>query len=174
MQSEHPINIEYRIGDATAPEAAGRKIIVHVCNDVGGWGRGFVVAISKRWPDPEKRFRAWSRGEESQRFALGEVQFVSATPDITVANLIGQHGLSTQQRTPPIRYEAVRLGLRSVAERALQESTTVHMPRIGCGLAGGRWEEIEPIILEELCARGVAVFVYDLPETGPKAPNKTA
>ena len=24
-------------------------------------------------------------------------------------------------------------------------SASVHMPRIGCGLAGGKWEEIEPI-----------------------------
>lgn len=35
-------------GDATRPDTDGPVIIVHVCNDVGGWGRGFVVAISKR------------------------------------------------------------------------------------------------------------------------------
>jgi hypothetical protein len=39
----------------------------------------------------------------------------------------------------------------------------VHMPRIGCGLAGGQWEEIEPIIETTLGAKGVAVTVYDLP-----------
>ena len=162
MKPDGPSMIEYRIGDATAPEGAGKKIIVHVCNDVGGWGRGFVVAISKRWPEPEQRFRAWFRGGEGQAFALGEVQFVEVTPEITVANLIGQHGLSTRQKTPPIRYEAVRQGLRGVAERALRESATVHMPRIGCGLAGGRWEEMELVIVEELCGRGVEVIVYDL------------
>jgi hypothetical protein len=36
------------------------------------------------------------------------------------------------------------------------------MPRIGCGLAGGKWEEIEPIIDEELISIGVVVTVYDL------------
>lgn len=35
------------------------------------------------------------------------------------------------------------------------------MPRIGCGLAGGKWERIEPIILEELVAKGVEATVYD-------------
>ena len=45
--------IRYVIGDATAPEGEGPKVIVHVCNDIGGWGRGFVVALSKRWDKPE-------------------------------------------------------------------------------------------------------------------------
>jgi hypothetical protein len=35
------------------------------------------------------------------------------------------------------------------------------MPRIGCGLAGGKWEMIEPIILRTLIANGIAVSVYD-------------
>ena len=47
------MNINDVIGDATQPVGAGPKIIVHVCNDIGGWGRGFVVAISNHWPEPE-------------------------------------------------------------------------------------------------------------------------
>ena len=46
-------------GDATSPPGEGVKIIAHVCNDVGGWGKGFVVAVSKRWPDPEREYRSW-------------------------------------------------------------------------------------------------------------------
>ena len=38
---------------------------------------------------------------------------------------------------------------------------SVHMPRIGCGLAGGKWEEIEPIITDELTSQGIEVSVYD-------------
>ena len=38
---------------------------------------------------------------------------------------------------------------------------SVHMPRIGCGLAGGEWSQIEPIIEEHLSKEGVAVTVYD-------------
>ena len=32
---------------------------------------------------------------------------------------------------------------------------------VGCGLAGGKWERIEPLILNELAAKGIAVYVYD-------------
>ncbi len=84
------MSIEYTTGDATAPVGAGARIIVHVCNDIGAWGRGFVMAISKRWCAPEVRFKAWHRGEEQQPFALGEVQFVQVAENLWVANLIGQ------------------------------------------------------------------------------------
>lgn len=35
------------------------------------------------------------------------------------------------------------------------------MPRIGCGLAGGTWDKIEPSIVHELTAGGVETTVYD-------------
>ena len=31
--------INYIKGDATQPQAKGNKIIAHVCNDLGGWGK---------------------------------------------------------------------------------------------------------------------------------------
>ncbi|HEY1174227.1 MAG TPA: macro domain-containing protein [Verrucomicrobiae bacterium] len=153
--------LTYQTGDATRPLGDGQKIIVHVCNDVGAWGKGFVTSISKRWKEPEARYRAWFQGEEKIPFALGEVQFVSVTPDITIANLIGQRNIRTRTKVPPIRYDAVQAGLAKVAEHALKHSASVHMPRIGCGLAGGKWEEILPLIEAELIAQGISVTVYD-------------
>lgn len=157
------ISIAYVVGDATAPKADGPKIIVHVCNDIGGWGRGFVIAISQRWPEPEQSYRAWHRGETLQPFALGQVQFVQVASDIWIANLIGQRDIRSHGGVPPIRYDALRQGLRCVASEAQRLAATVHMPRIGCGLAGGRWEEVGVIIEQELASYGVAVTVYDLP-----------
>lgn len=155
--------VAFVVGDATAPKAEGAKIVVHVCNDIGAWGRGFVVALSRRWPEPEQRYRAWHRGISNQPFALGQVQFVQVAPDTWVANLIGQHNIRSNGKIPPIRYNAVRDGLRRVAVEAKQLGASIHMPRIGCGLAGGRWEEIGPIVEHELAAHGIAVTVYDLP-----------
>lgn len=154
-------SIQYLRGDATAPAGAGPKVIVHICNDVGGWGRGFVTAISKRWREPEQQYRAWHRGEGELPFELGQVQLVRVAEELWVANLIGQRGLQSKGGTPPIRYDAVRAGLRRVCEQAKRVGASVHMPRIGCGLAGGRWEEIEPIVVDELAAQGVQVTVYD-------------
>ena len=75
--------------------------------------------------------------------------------------MIGQEGMREKNGVPPIRCEAVRSGLEKVAVKAKQLAATVHMPRIGYGLAGGKWSEIEPIIAETLCKEGIEVTVYD-------------
>jgi O-acetyl-ADP-ribose deacetylase (regulator of RNase III) len=151
----------YLQGDATAPQAAGNKVIAHVCNDVGRWGKGFVMALSARWAAPEEAFSAWYAGRAANDFGLGAVQLVPVEPDLWVANLVGQHGLTAKDGVPPIRYEAIEQGLGRLAGEALRLGASVHMPRIGCGLAGGRWELIEPILLRTLCDKDIAVTVYD-------------
>ena len=149
-------------GDATQPQAKGNRIIAHICNDLGGWGKGFVVAVSKRWPEPESAYRAWHRGRSKNDFGLGAVELVRVEPYVWVANMVAQRGMKTGSNGPPIRSEAVRACLRKLAVEAKRLGASVHMPRIGCGLAGGRWEEIEPILADELTSQGVEVTVYDL------------
>ena len=79
-------------------------------------------------------------------FALGAVQFVAVSPEIVIANMIGQHGIRKTGGIPPIRYDAVETALETVGKKALEKNASVHLPRIGCGLAGGEWDKIEPLI----------------------------
>lgn len=158
--------IEYVTGDATQPQGSGPRIIVHICNDVGAWGRGFVLAVSKRWKEPESAFKRWAAGETTQPYELGQVQFVPVQDGLWVANLIGQHDIARKNRPgqpPPVRYEAIRAGLSTVRAKAQELGASTHMPRIGAGVAGGDWAIIEPIIRQELAVHGVPVTVYDLP-----------
>ena len=157
--------INYVEGDATDPIGAGPKIIVHVCNDVGGWGRGFVLALSARWSGPEERYHEWYAGRGGNDFALGRVQFVEVEPELWVANLIGQRDIVGTPDHPPVRYEAIESGLEAVAARAANLGASVHMPRIGCGLAGGEWRMVESIIERTLVGSNVPVTIYDLPGT---------
>ena len=154
-------SITYVKGDATSPQAAGAKIICHICNDIGGWGKGFVLAVSRRWKEPEADYRKWHATGTEGGFALGAVQFVQVEPDLWVANMIGQRDVIRGISGPPIRYEAVAQCLEQVAKKARELNASVHMPRIGCGLAGGEWSKIEPLIEENLIAAGIAVTVYD-------------
>jgi O-acetyl-ADP-ribose deacetylase (regulator of RNase III) len=161
--------IHYLIGDATEPTVSGPKIIAQICNDKGRWGSGFVLALSKKWPQPEDRYRALT----PEQLQLGFVQLVTVTPEIMVANMIAQHGtkplyVGTYGHgivpdipiIPPIRYEALRSCLRVLNMDAHALHATIHMPRIGCGLAGATWDMILPIIEETLPY--VEVYVYDL------------
>ncbi|MGI5459696.1 macro domain-containing protein [Streptomyces sp. CA-249302] len=148
-------------GDATTPSVKGVKVIAHVCNDSGGWGKGFVLAISRRWPEPEAAYRAWHRDRAANDFGLGAAQFVQVEKYLWVANMIGQRGTRTGSKGVPVRYEAIDTALGRLADKALELNASVHMPRIGCGLAGGKWSRVEPLISDRLVKRGVKVTVYD-------------
>lgn len=158
---EMATSITYRKGDATAPVGDDTKIICHVCNDVGGWGKGFVLALSKRWPEPEARYRAWYSQGESAGFRLGAVQLVDVAASLMVANMVAQRGVRATAGVPPIRYDALRECLTTLADRATSRGASIHMPRIGCGLAGGSWTDVEAIIEATLLAARVPVHVYD-------------
>ncbi|GGS98750.1 Appr-1-p processing protein [Planobispora rosea] len=143
-----------------------------MCNDAGFWGRGFVTAISRRWPEPKTAYRAWSRTGDG--FTLGAVQLVQVADELWVANMVAQHGIRTAaglrtaegvrrgDHSAPIRYAALQQCLTALAEAAAARQASVHAPRIGAGLAGGEWERIKPLIITCLVERGVAVSVYDL------------
>jgi len=166
-------------------------IIVQCCNDVGAYGAGFSGAIARRYPVVEEGYRHWFKtgydiAGNKQLFELGGVYFVAVQAknyedgrrrEATVANIIGQRGIRSSQNPYPIDYAALRKGLERIEEaiNAVNEfkkgclpevltTTTVHMPRTGCGLAGGDWAVVEKIINETLIDKGVSVTVYDLKE----------
>ncbi|OIJ85865.1 macro domain-containing protein [Streptomyces colonosanans] len=159
--------ITYIRGDATVPSGGGVKVIAHVCNDIGGWGQGFVGAVSHRWPEPEAAYRAWYRDRAVNDFGLGAAQFVQVEPSLWVANMVGQRGIRRGGRGAPVRYEAIDMALERLAGKAADLGASVHMPRIGCGLAGGTWSRVEPLITERLVKQGIRVIVYDQGEGRP-------
>ena len=145
--------INFLIGDATQPIKIP-ALIVHICNDCfpPAWGSGFVLAVSERWEEPEREFRR-------RRNYLGDVRFVEVTDEITVANMVAQHGVGLKHG-PPKRYEALHECLIIVAEYAKINNLSIHMPRIGCGLAGGEWSAVRDVI--DATLDGLEIFVYDL------------
>lgn len=121
------------------------------------------MEVSRRWPNVRTGYLKWYRLDAPTPFALGQTQIAMVESNIWVVNLIGQHGVMPQEGIPPIRYNAVRRGLATVRDCALALNASVHMPRIGCGLAGGTWDRMLQVIDEELLAFGLDVFVYDRP-----------
>lgn len=178
--------IRYVNGDATCPQAKGLKLVAHVCNDLGKMGSGFALAVSQRWPIARELYLRWYAGDLKAvdyypkrgpknyfcwqaPFALGAVQFVQLDSEFIVCNMIAQHGVKGGSKGPPIRYGPLGECLSEVAREAtrLRDSfsdriVSVHMPRIGCGLAGGNWGEVGPIVERVFgVADGVDAVVYD-------------
>lgn len=160
------IPITYLTGDATNPtDVLGPKIIAHICNDAGMWGAGFVLALSRRWKDPELMYRLWSttyNQPSTKPFQLGETQFVQVAKEMWVANMIAQTGVINSNNLIPLNYLALDSCLQEVANYALKRKASIVGPRFGCGLAGGKWENVEKLIQKNLCLPDLAVFIYDL------------
>lgn len=151
------MRIRYLIGDATLP-VKKPAMISHCNNDIGGWGCGFVLALRDRYPLAEKRYRQLFQ-KEPDKAKLGYAQIVKVDHDVFVANMIAQHGIRWQGKTPPIRYDALEQTLQTAYAFAKENGLAMHMPRIGCVLAGGSWDQIEPIIQKTMT---VDTFVYTL------------
>lgn len=169
--------ITYLKGDATKPVGDGAKVIAHIVNNKGGWGRGFVLPLAKRYPLAEQAYREWAAGSKQQnflynlgRFELGFVQYVRVEPQVCVANMCAQNGISRKPGEKVVDYDAVHTCLEDVITFAYGNYASVHMPRIGCGLGGATWDEIQEIIENVIqpywsARRKLHIYVYDLAET---------
>ncbi len=141
------------------------RIVAHVVNDVGGWGSGFTRSVSRFSPLPAERYRSWARGERGE-FTLGMVQVVNThEPHFAIINMLCQHGYSRRLEAA-IRYDSLNQCLEKLGRIAhylssgIPSRVEILIPRIGCGLAGGTWSRVEPLIAEHLFAYDV--YVYDL------------
>lgn len=156
--------IKYKLGDVTNPEVTKPTIIVHCCNDIGVMGGGVAAALRNKWPRVYVQYENWyhaHKGFGRKQLVLGQVQYVAVETNLWVCNLIGQRDVQSYEGLPPIRYEAIREGLRRISTFLKESNKTfeIVMPRIGAGLAGGEWGKISAIVNEEL--KDLDVVVYD-------------
>ena len=154
--------LEYVKGDATNPPRIGTRVICHICNDIGAWGAGFALALGERYP---KAKRFYQHCHERYGLELGQIQVVHIEPHLYVVNMIAQHKLRSKANPHPIRYDALRDCLTQLTHRLLRSdlvgSFVIDMPRIGCGLAGGEWDMVEPIVSSTV-GEYFVVKVYDV------------
>jgi len=160
--------IRYLSGhDVREPIGDGRKIIAHCCNSEGKMGAGVAKALFDKWPSVRSKYISWHKlnNDRGKTFSLGQVQMVFVEREIVVANIIGQHGIGVNKETGkiPVRYSAIKRGCTYIQGACAHYGATAHFPYLmGCDLAGGEWEEVEKIINEELVAKGIETYVYDL------------
>jgi O-acetyl-ADP-ribose deacetylase (regulator of RNase III) len=150
-------------GDALEPRGTGPNLIAHVVNDATpNWGgRGFAQALRRKWPAIHESFGQWAARRDGA-FSLGNVHLASVDDHLAVASMVCQRGFGPSPR-PRLRYAALESCLLAVSRIAQQLDSSVHMPRIGCGAAGGSWQLVQELITSTLLASNVPVFVYDLP-----------
>ncbi len=155
--------LEFLFGDATQPRGGGYRMILQVVNDrTSTWGAGFARAVARKWPDAQADFQKWWM-QSGQNRELGKVHAFEVQKGLAVVSMVAQHGYGPS-KDARIRYEALTTCLSEVGSLALERQATVHTPRIGTGLAGGKWDVVEELIDNEVCGRGISVIVYTPPE----------
>ena len=156
-------SIKYIIGDATKPEigCSGIHIIAHCCNDIGQFGAGFVVPLERRYMGLKQAYKSYIQNTANP---IGSVfLFQINSTNLWIANIIGQHDIFPIDGIPPIRYDALKEGFIKTIDTFKSECIHFHLPRLGCGLAGGDWNVVENMLNEMFLFENVkSITVYDL------------
>lgn len=158
--------IKYIKGDVTQPEdTGGIRVVVHVCNDVGGWGpegRSVADAIGKRWPEAKAEYKA-QFADSAPGLMLGEVQLIDVGDKLWVANCVAQHMYRRPGNLTPFKYEAFEMCCGSLVRTFVGRNASFHMPKVGTGLGGADWHTVEHILERTLVEAELSVTVYELP-----------
>lgn len=148
---------------------SGAYVLVHGCNCQGVMGSGVARQIRNRYPDAYGAYRKIY--EEAGELELGSIMPITTNGKIIINAMTQRYYGFTGQVY--VDYNAVRscvqvlskylkgLGISSENEFQLNVfgmNSKIAMPRIGCGLANGRWKIIKPIIEEELQDYNVEVY----------------
>lgn len=156
--------IEDRIGDIFE-QRHDLSIIVHQTNLYHIFGSGIASEIKKRYPYAYAADCKTTKGDRDKlgSFTLGyDVKLMG--PDII--NLYSQDGISATHRTT--HYAAMGKALfdleRWICDNRHPDDQTVGIPHgIGCGLAGGDWNVVRPIIESAFGNSAIKAVICRLP-----------
>lgn len=156
-------DIQLVTGDALAPRGDGKKILAHVVPDstVKWGGNGFAAQLRKRYPEVHDDYKAQVDAADGD-LVVGQVYKGKISRDLYVFHMVAQrgHGAAPAIR---LRYSSLAACLGELGKWAREMKASVHMPKIGTGYAGGDWNVIRELILEEVVRKGTDVTVYQLP-----------
>lgn len=148
-------------------------IIAHSCNNLGKFGKGFVLALNQFSPLPKQKYLQWYQNNsyEGTPFKLGCTQMVWVNTNTIIANMIAQNGLYNKYNNPtPFDYNAFETCLIRIKtymdnfEREAQYS--IHVPYlIGCGLGRGDWNKTTRILDNIICKNDINLYIYKYLQT---------
>ena len=128
--------------------------LAHGCNTQGKMGAGIALEFKRRYPEMFFDYRQKCRSEE---FKPGCAYMFKNTEKPHVINLATQEDLSGAK--PEYIQSALRWLLENYESLKI---STVAMPKIGAGLGGMQWEEVEMILYEYFEKSYLVIEVWSL------------
>lgn len=157
--------IKYKLGNLFDYAEKNRCIIAHIANNRGVMGSGFVIPLAQKYPLAKADYLSL------KTYELGETQFV-LEKGVIVANMIAQNGFISPDNPQPCDLSALCGCLLDVLDLAYYLRVPVYLPRVGAGLGGAKWEDVEKVIKECVDERDwVDVTIFTLPQEVNKFPK---
>ena len=145
--------IEGNILDAT------ENIICHQTNCLGIMGGGLAFQIRLAYPRVYHIYKEFCRILGKR--ALGTYQLIEVDSNKYIANIFGQYALYGQ-REGGTNYEALKISLEELLKEAKDRKLSIAIPyEIGCGLGGGDWKIVYPMIEEIFAEYGVTIYKFE-------------
>jgi len=172
------MTIIHKTGDLLETDC---DVIAHGCNCFHTMGAGVAKALAQKWPQVLAADKESSYGDLTKlgTFTCAELYESRPWPKRSprrIFNLYTQFGYGVGCH---LDYDALRRALLAMKEATwviarrgddwtfancpIAMSRTIAMPRIDCGLAGGDWERVEPIIQSVFLDRDIVVYSLEGP-----------
>jgi O-acetyl-ADP-ribose deacetylase (regulator of RNase III) len=139
-------------------EGAVERAIAHQVNDQGKMGSGVAKALYTRYPEVKKKYLDLFNNKFHESY-LGKIQPVE-TQGKVIYNVFSQRGYGydgKQYTNYPFLSFCLNSILMDINERGIDK---IAFPwKYGCGLGGGDWEKVKPMIQEVF---GERVIFYSL------------
>ena len=134
------------------------QVLCHQVNALGVMGAGIAKQIKTKWPNVFEEYRSYCKDPDDPHKLLGKCQLVHIESDRYVANLFGEY--SFYESIAPYEeggkprhtdYDALKEALHRLHTwMVLNDKVTVGIPfRLGAGLAGGNWDIIYKMVVDE-------------------------
>jgi O-acetyl-ADP-ribose deacetylase (regulator of RNase III) len=133
----------YKSGDIFNSNA---DVICHQVNCQGVMGAGIAKQVRTLYPKIYTRYVQICK--EHRGHTLGRIMLDQVNDTRTICSMFAQEYYGRDKRYTD--YNAFRKCLRCLANNTVPHSTIALPYNIGCGLAGGDWNIVLPIIKEEL------------------------
>jgi len=148
------------------------QVIVHGAAPGDHLDMGLALALREEWPALAKDFRHYCHTTHPK---VGDAWLWTAANGKRIATLLTQDAAPGERgagRPGRAHVDSVNHALRALRGLAEQEGfTSIALPRLGTGVGGLAWEQVQPLIERHLGDLPIPVYVYREYHKGLRAPE---
>ena len=135
------------------------KVIVHGVAANDPMNQGLAKSLHEWMPSMHKDFHHWCHQEHPEP---GEAWVWTTADGVQIVNLITQEGgYGHGARPGKATVKNVSRALKALKKMAIKEKfSSIALPRLATGVGGLSWDDVQPLIQEQLGDLDIPVYLY--------------